>query len=468
MEKSRFKNIVSLLVLTAGVLAASSNAWGAEKAVAACHPGQDPQPAGSDWSGGLHESPHGLTPTTLPGATTVSVAEAKCLVELLDKTLVVVSVVGGDEQLPNFINGFDLEIYQGSESAEVDEKAKRLLSEATDGSLDRPLLFYCASANCYMSYNAAIRAARLGYRRIYWMRGGIDAWKAAGYPIDLTNLYVFFYGMSGIGAYIDHEIEKAEASAGAEIVRIHGGSPFTAAETERGAKIFSEEFGDLKIRLLDKAGREEAANFSNDEFQSLRDTIGKSFNNEFYKVRYSFDLDMDSFVPDVVIAAKMLLARPQISQDSFEEVYPVPAIRDRQGWATKLGSATALLCLEGTCDAIQQYVTDTIFPRVRAQIIKDSPEPLTPDAESKLNRILDGMFQLVATRIAATAAAPIDQAFSADELGAIRLSYPTAEQKKLAKIRGSNAALARRYWIRSQIEASSHRLVTRFFSEEKN
>jgi PQQ-dependent catabolism-associated CXXCW motif protein len=46
----------------------------------------------------------------------------------------------------------------------------------------RHLVFFCSSAQCWLSYNAALRAVRAGYANVYWYRGGIEAWRAAGLP----------------------------------------------------------------------------------------------------------------------------------------------------------------------------------------------------------------------------------------------------------------------------------------------
>lgn len=48
----------------------------------------------------------------------------------------------------------------------------------------RPLVFFCVSRNCWLSYNAALRAVRLGYREVYWYRGGLEAWRAAGGALE--------------------------------------------------------------------------------------------------------------------------------------------------------------------------------------------------------------------------------------------------------------------------------------------
>jgi PQQ-dependent catabolism-associated CXXCW motif protein len=54
------------------------------------------------------------------------------------------------------------------------------LSQATGGDTSRPLVFFCQGANCWESYNAALRANAAGYSQIYWYRGGLAAWQQAG------------------------------------------------------------------------------------------------------------------------------------------------------------------------------------------------------------------------------------------------------------------------------------------------
>ncbi|SOD93633.1 hypothetical protein [Caenispirillum bisanense] len=44
------------------------------------------------------------------------------------------------------------------------------------------LLFYC-QADCWMSWNAAKRAAAWGYGPVLWFPGGTDDWGAAGLPL---------------------------------------------------------------------------------------------------------------------------------------------------------------------------------------------------------------------------------------------------------------------------------------------
>jgi PQQ-dependent catabolism-associated CXXCW motif protein len=56
------------------------------------------------------------------------------------------------------------------------------LNQATSGRKDTPLVFMCQGVRCWESYNAALRAMQAGYQHVYWYRGGLEAWTAAGQP----------------------------------------------------------------------------------------------------------------------------------------------------------------------------------------------------------------------------------------------------------------------------------------------
>lgn len=54
------------------------------------------------------------------------------------------------------------------------------LQVLTGADRTRALAFFCQGPRCWLSYNAALRAVKLGYSEVYWYRGGIEAWLAAG------------------------------------------------------------------------------------------------------------------------------------------------------------------------------------------------------------------------------------------------------------------------------------------------
>jgi PQQ-dependent catabolism-associated CXXCW motif protein len=149
---------------------------------------QDPQTAwerrdmGVAAPQGLHGGAfHGPTPNQIPGGQLIT---TKGLQPLLQQGVQVhvFDVLGGPESLPNAIPAV-----WASQPGSFDDATQRqmgqMLRQVSRGKTDAPLVFYCQSAECWMSYNAALRAIRLGYRNVLWYRGGVEAWKSAGLPL---------------------------------------------------------------------------------------------------------------------------------------------------------------------------------------------------------------------------------------------------------------------------------------------
>ncbi len=57
------------------------------------------------------------------------------------------------------------------------------LSAATHKTRTYPIVFLCEGSRCWESYNAALRAAKMGFTQVMWYRGGLEAWHAAGLPM---------------------------------------------------------------------------------------------------------------------------------------------------------------------------------------------------------------------------------------------------------------------------------------------
>jgi rhodanese-related sulfurtransferase len=129
-------------------------------------------------SGGLH----GPTPNQLPGGRLVTTAELAQLLRDPASGTLVFDVLGGPQRLPNA-----LPVVPASQGGSFDDGVQRefgqYLQQVTQGRKDRPMVFYCQSVQCWMSYNAALRATRLGYSNVLWYRGGIEAWQQAGLPL---------------------------------------------------------------------------------------------------------------------------------------------------------------------------------------------------------------------------------------------------------------------------------------------
>jgi PQQ-dependent catabolism-associated CXXCW motif protein len=126
---------------------------------------------------------HGPTPTSIPGGKLIT---TPALVELLknpgNRTLVF-DVLGGPDRLPNAQSAVPAH-QSGTFEDNTQREFGQYLKQVTQGKQDLPMVFYCVSPMCWMSYNAALRAVNMGYRNVLWYRGGLDAWKAAGQPLQ--------------------------------------------------------------------------------------------------------------------------------------------------------------------------------------------------------------------------------------------------------------------------------------------
>jgi rhodanese-related sulfurtransferase len=126
---------------------------------------------------------HGPTPTSIPGGKFIA---TPALVELLKNPsngALVFDVLGGPDRLPNAQSAVPAH-QAGSFDDNTQREFGQYLKQVTQGKQDIPMVFYCASTLCWMSYNAALRAVNMGYRNVLWYRGGLDAWKAAGQPLQ--------------------------------------------------------------------------------------------------------------------------------------------------------------------------------------------------------------------------------------------------------------------------------------------
>lgn len=179
MREMRHAAFRCLALLLAGWLFAS----GAGPAAAQIRADED-----RDWgvtpSTRLRQPPYSApTPAVIPGA---GVLATRSLKDMLDTGAapILIDVASGDGHktlpgaywLPGAGRGANfIDDIQGSLAA--------LLDKLTRGDKQRPLVFFCVNTRCWLSYNAALRAAAAGYGRVWWYRGGIEAWRAAGLPL---------------------------------------------------------------------------------------------------------------------------------------------------------------------------------------------------------------------------------------------------------------------------------------------
>jgi PQQ-dependent catabolism-associated CXXCW motif protein len=134
----------------------------------------------------LHGGPmHGPTPSKIPGGLLVTTGALVKLLQGGQGKLLVFDVLGGPEVLPGARAAVPAH-QSGHFKDEVQRGFGDYLQQTTQGDKSAGMVFYCQSVQCWMSYNAALRAIALGYTNVLWYRGGIEAWKAAGQPVQPT------------------------------------------------------------------------------------------------------------------------------------------------------------------------------------------------------------------------------------------------------------------------------------------
>lgn len=129
---------------------------------------------------------HGPTPTAIPGARVVTTVELKAMLERMPRPFLIDVLSGpAHRSLPGALwlhNGGLGDFDAGEEKRFLDA-----IALATGFDTAREVVFFCSGVRCWLSYNAALRAARAGYTNVYWYRGGIDAWRGAGLPTHITD-----------------------------------------------------------------------------------------------------------------------------------------------------------------------------------------------------------------------------------------------------------------------------------------
>lgn len=137
------------------------------------------QDAGVQASNQLHTGAmHGPTPNQIPGGQVIT---TKGLLPLIQGgtgvPVLVLDVLGNPQmQLPNAAPAA-FAAQAGDFNDTVQQQFGQMLMQLTQGNKQIPIVTYCQGPQCWMSYNAALRAIALGYRNVLWYRGGLEAWQ---------------------------------------------------------------------------------------------------------------------------------------------------------------------------------------------------------------------------------------------------------------------------------------------------
>jgi PQQ-dependent catabolism-associated CXXCW motif protein len=136
---------------------------------------------------------HAETPISVPGASTIRTLALRRLMESA-KPPILIDVLGGT---PGKRMAIPSAVWLGSDAGDGREfaadKARfaAVLSKLTGGDKTKPLVFYCLGVECWLSYNASLRALEEGYKNVDWYRGGWQAWRTAGLPFERAEPYAW-------------------------------------------------------------------------------------------------------------------------------------------------------------------------------------------------------------------------------------------------------------------------------------
>lgn len=135
------------------------------------------------------------TPDAVPGGVVLHVAALQAAIARGD--VVLIDVLPAPRQPPDMRPGTPWlpprhpslpgslwwpEIGRGAIPASAEARLRQRLTEATAGDSSRLVVFYCLP-DCWMSWNAARRAALMGFRA-GWFPEGVSGWRDAGLPVQ--------------------------------------------------------------------------------------------------------------------------------------------------------------------------------------------------------------------------------------------------------------------------------------------
>ncbi len=138
-------------------------------------------------------------PETVAGATTVSTQQLKAMIDT--GGVVLVDVLPAPRKPPDMLPGVPWmpvphrnlpgsiwlpEVGRGKIPASVNAYFRNNLAKATGNDKDRLVVIYCR-IDCWMSWNAAKRAASYGYTAIHWYPMGIEGWEFEDLPLEVSR-----------------------------------------------------------------------------------------------------------------------------------------------------------------------------------------------------------------------------------------------------------------------------------------
>jgi hypothetical protein len=134
----------------------------------------------------LHKDIAGYTPKDAPGAKTIRTAELPQLLATSRPIVIDTLSYTWGVSIPGAV-GLKFAGLGGS----FDDAAQRRLGdkmrELTARDVNRPIVAVGWNSERFDGRNLALRLVALGYKQVYWYRGGREAWEVAGLPEAAPN-----------------------------------------------------------------------------------------------------------------------------------------------------------------------------------------------------------------------------------------------------------------------------------------
>lgn len=121
------------------------------------------------------------TPATLAGTKVVSAAEAK---KLQDGGAPLIDTRVAAEYAEKTVKGAKSIPYKEKSAKDAGFDASQDQFDLGKLPTDKaaPIVLFCNAGECWKSYKASSMAVKAGYSKVYWFRGGVPEWVAAGLP----------------------------------------------------------------------------------------------------------------------------------------------------------------------------------------------------------------------------------------------------------------------------------------------
>lgn len=123
------------------------------------------------------------TPQAISGATVITAEKANTMMK--SGVLMVDTRVAHEYVEQHIKDAISIPYKEKSaKSVDFDRRLDSFDLSKLPAAKDTPVIFYCNAGECWKSYKSAVTAVRAGYKNVYWLRGGIPEWKAAGLPVE--------------------------------------------------------------------------------------------------------------------------------------------------------------------------------------------------------------------------------------------------------------------------------------------